>query len=174
VVNLPEPTYLLDANVFIQAKRKYYRFAVCPGFWEALIWHCDDSSCCSLDKVKAELLAGNDDLAQWAKSVVPSAMFKSTNDSKVVQWYSQMVQWVQSQPQFKPEAKAEFAQVADGWLVAYAKALSMTVVTLETYDAAIRKRVPIPNVCTEFAVPWLDTFQMLEACNASFNWSRPA
>ena len=26
--------YLLDANVFIEAKNHYYRFEVCPAFWE--------------------------------------------------------------------------------------------------------------------------------------------
>jgi hypothetical protein len=26
--------YLLDANVFIQAKNSYYGFDICPAFWE--------------------------------------------------------------------------------------------------------------------------------------------
>ncbi len=30
-------TYLLDANVFIQAKRLYYGFDFCPGFWDWII-----------------------------------------------------------------------------------------------------------------------------------------
>ncbi len=25
--------YLLDANVFIEAKNLYYAFDICPGFW---------------------------------------------------------------------------------------------------------------------------------------------
>jgi hypothetical protein len=30
-------TYLLDANVFIEAeKRRYYRHEVCPGYWDWL------------------------------------------------------------------------------------------------------------------------------------------
>jgi hypothetical protein len=29
--------YLLDANVFIEAKNRYYGFEICPGFWEWLI-----------------------------------------------------------------------------------------------------------------------------------------
>jgi len=29
--------YLLDSNVFIEAKNKYYRFSLCPGFWDWLI-----------------------------------------------------------------------------------------------------------------------------------------
>ncbi len=26
--------YLFDANVFIEAKNRYYAFDICPGFWE--------------------------------------------------------------------------------------------------------------------------------------------
>ncbi len=26
--------YLLDANVFIDAKNRYYGFDFCPGFWD--------------------------------------------------------------------------------------------------------------------------------------------
>ena len=28
--------YALDANVFIEAKNRYYRFNLCPGYWQAL------------------------------------------------------------------------------------------------------------------------------------------
>jgi hypothetical protein len=30
-------TYLLDANVFIQAKNLHYGFDFCPAFWQWLI-----------------------------------------------------------------------------------------------------------------------------------------
>lgn len=28
--------FLLDANVFIEAKNRYYGFDICPGFWRWL------------------------------------------------------------------------------------------------------------------------------------------
>ena len=31
--------YLLDANVFMEAHRRYYAFDLCPGFWECLLHH---------------------------------------------------------------------------------------------------------------------------------------
>jgi len=35
-------TYLLDANVFIQAKNLYYGFDFCPAFWDWLVeWNTD-------------------------------------------------------------------------------------------------------------------------------------
>ncbi|MBF0147506.1 MAG: DUF4411 family protein [Magnetococcales bacterium] len=33
--------YLLDSNVFIEAKNRYYAFDICPGFWE---WMNDSGS----------------------------------------------------------------------------------------------------------------------------------
>ena len=30
-------SYLLDANVFIEAKKRYYGFDFCPGFWQWLV-----------------------------------------------------------------------------------------------------------------------------------------
>ena len=29
--------YLLDTNVFIEAKNRYYSFEVCPGFWDWIV-----------------------------------------------------------------------------------------------------------------------------------------
>ena len=43
--------YVLDANVFIQAKRKFYGFDFCPGYWSTLIWHQEQGRVCSIDKV---------------------------------------------------------------------------------------------------------------------------
>ena len=40
--------------------------------------------------------------------------------------YADMVRWVQAEPQFKSEAKTEFAQVADGWLVGMLKRIPST------------------------------------------------
>jgi hypothetical protein len=35
-------TYLLDANVFMQAKNLHYGFDFCPAFWDWLIRHNRD------------------------------------------------------------------------------------------------------------------------------------
>ena len=105
--------YLVDANVFIEAKNRYYAFAICPGFWSALVWHGGSGAVCSVDLVKKELLGGNDDLAGWVKTTAPADAFHSTNDADAVTWYERIMNWAQNEPRFKPEAKAEFAQAAD-------------------------------------------------------------
>ena len=69
--------------------------------------------------------------------------------------------WIDAQVQFTGAAKEQFARGADGWLIAYAKAMGYVVVTQEQISADVRRRVPIPNVCTEFGIRYVNTFEML-------------
>lgn len=153
--------YLLDANVFMEAKRRYYAFDICPGYWDCLVWHHQGGRVLSLDRVKQELKRGGDDLWEWAESVMPQACFASSDNPLVTGEFAQILAWVQVQAQFFPEAKAKFADDTDGWLIAYAKAKSLVLVTHEVLSPDARKTVPIPNVCEAFGVPYVDTFGML-------------
>jgi len=139
--------YLIDTSVFIQAQRTYYAFNLCPGFWESLVWLHKQGRVFSLDKVMEEICDGEeDDLVNWAKKSMPSKCFLACDDPEVIGWYAKMQLWANSEPQFSPAAKAEFASAADAWLVAYAKAKNLTVVTQEVFSANVRWRIPIPNV----------------------------
>lgn len=160
--------YVLDANVFIQAHRTYYAFDLCPGFWLALRRQHDVGRVCSIDKVKAELLAGKDILSKWVMAKTPDTFFKGTADKKVSDAFRDMVNWAQNEPQFTTEARAVFSSVADGWLTAYAKANGLVVVTHEDYDPNVKIRVPIPNVCAEFDVQYCDTYAMLRDLDEQF------
>lgn len=161
-------SYVLDANVFIGAHQGYYAFDICPGFWRALVRQHQAKRVCSIDKVESELVGMNDRLKQWVQQTAPDTFFKGTADKKVISAYTEMVNWVQSQSQFSPEAKAEFAAVADGWLVAYAKTNGLLVVTHEEYAPNIKRNVPVPNVCIEFSVDYCNTFEMLKDLKEKF------
>jgi hypothetical protein len=104
---------------------------------------------------------------------MPETCFVSTDDSNVIRWFGEMVAWVQTQSQFLPEAKAEFAAGVDGWLIAYAKTNGLVLVTHEVLKPDIRRKVPIPNVCAEFDVACVDTFDMLRDFETQFTW-RPS
>lgn len=86
----------------------------------------------------------------------------------MIELFSSVIAWVNAQPQFAQAAKAEFASVADGWLVAYAKVNGMTVVTHEEFAPDVKKRVPLPNVCIEFDVEYVNTFEMLNDLGVKF------
>ena len=56
-------TYLLDANVFIQAKNLHYGMDFCPAFWSWLIEKNKAGIVFSIDKIEDELMAGDDELS---------------------------------------------------------------------------------------------------------------
>lgn len=53
--------YLIDANVFIQAKNLYYQPNFCQCFWDWLIEAHQAKLVFSIDKVKTELEKGTKD-----------------------------------------------------------------------------------------------------------------
>ncbi len=63
--------YLLDADVFIQAKNLHYGFEFCPAFWDWLIAANTARNVFSIEKVADELKAGSDELADWAGRRAP-------------------------------------------------------------------------------------------------------
>lgn len=58
-------SYLLDANVFIQAKNLHYGLDFCPAFWDWLLANNATGTLFSIDKVADELAAGADELTDW-------------------------------------------------------------------------------------------------------------
>ncbi|MEK7765033.1 MAG: DUF4411 family protein, partial [bacterium] len=85
---------LLDADVFIQAHRQYYPFDVCPGFWDSLIRHHKAGRLASIDRVRSELGDDKDELAHWAKRVMPASAWLPTDAPPVTAQYGTVMAWV--------------------------------------------------------------------------------
>ena len=156
--------YLLDTNVFIQARNLHHGFDFCPAFWDWLIAQSLAQVVSSIDKVADELLAGDDDLADWAK--VRGADFFLPPDSPVVPALSRVSAWAKGQT-YERAAIATFFQVADYWLVARALAHSCTVVTHEVPSDSIRK-IKIPNACIGLTIACISPYEMLRRERARF------
>lgn len=60
--------YLVDANVLIEAKNRYYAFDIAPGFWAWLEGAHAAGEVGSIETVHKELVSGNDELADWARA----------------------------------------------------------------------------------------------------------
>ena len=160
--------YVLDSNPFIEAKNRYYGFELCPGFWKGLILQHNNDRVYSIDRVLDELTDAGDELSDWAKEDAPKTFFKKTQDRAVIEMFQRMTTWVNAQPQFSPAARMEFASVADGWVMAYAKVNKLSVVTHEEFASQAQKKVPMPNVCLEFDIEYVNTFDMLKDLNVKF------
>ncbi|SIQ37643.1 DUF4411 family protein [Pseudacidovorax sp. RU35E] len=156
--------YLLDANVFIQAKNLQYGFDFCPAFWDWLTHSHAAHKLRSIRQVGDELLAGADELADWA-DVQGDAFFVPT-DASVLAAAPAVSAWVLQQG-FEPAAINTFLQVADFWLIAAALAGHHTVVTHEVPSPTL-KRIKIPNVCVGLGIGFANPYQMLRREQARF------
>ena len=156
--------YLLDANVFIQAKNLHYGFDFCPAFWDWLIENNARGKVFSIEKVLDELIAGHDDLADWARA--RGADFFIPPDAAVVPAFGQVSRWLNTQP-YDLSAKSIFVQVADYYLVAHALAHGFTVVTHETPSNS-RRKIKIPDVCIGLSIKHLTPYEMLRREGARF------
>lgn len=164
------PVLLLDSDVFIAAKNSYYAFDICPGFWHGILDAYRLDKVRSLDRNRAELLAGQpaEDLVQWVKKEVPDGFFLDSNAAEVIAAYGEVMLWVQRSTQFFDRAKAKFATEADGWLVAYSLVHGTVVVTNEQSRPDSRNRILLPDVCVQFQVKYKDTFLMLREVGTRF------
>ncbi len=160
--------YILDANIFMEAKNRYYAFNLCPGFWDSLLHHNSMGNLESIDRVRKELLEGKDNLATWSKK--SPDLFASTDSKFVLADYGAIIQWAQSQERFNDAAKSEFASGVDAWVIAYAKANNAIVATQEVSAPKSRKDVKIPDVCNHFNIKCTNTFDMLQKLGIVFYW----
>jgi predicted nuclease of predicted toxin-antitoxin system len=122
----------------------------------------------SIDRVKTEIAKGKDKLKIWATAESPDTFFKKTADKAVISCFARLIDWVEKQSQFTQEAKSEFADAADGWVIAYAKTNSLVVVTQEEFAPDAKKKVPMPNVCIAFNVEHVNSFEMLRDLGVRF------
>lgn len=156
--------YLLDANVFIQAKNLHYGFDFCPAFWDWLIRQNLNGQLYSIERVGNELLAGADELADWV--LARGDGFFIPLDATSVPALGTVSTWATGQS-YEQDAVSTFFQVADYYLVAQAYAGQHTVVTHEIASASTRK-IKVPDACIGLGVKCVTPFEMLKKEQARF------
>lgn len=157
-------TYLLDANVFIQAKNLHYGLDFCPAFWNWVIEQNEAKRVFSIEKVGDEIDAGADELAEWAAKL--GAGFFLKPDAAMLPAFGTVSTWATGQ-NYEPTAVNTFLQIADYYLVAHALAHQYVVVTHEV-AAASTKKIKIPNVCIGLGIKFMSPYEMLRHERARF------
>lgn len=156
--------YLLDTNVFIQAKNLYYSFDFCPAFWDWIDASNRKQIVFSVEKVRDEVLEGADELADWARERSKNLFLPS--DNLVSHSLQETSRWAVSQG-YESAAVNTFLQVADYHLVAHAHAHGCIVVTHERLDNSLKK-IKIPKACSGLAVKCISPYDMLRKEEAKF------
>ncbi len=157
--------YCLDANVFIEAYRRYYAFDIAPGFWEALSeWTAQDIICSPLS-VYDEIIRSQDQLAEWAKGFKDSLFI--VPDGSTVTAYSNIADLAVQH--YEPQHVQVFLDGADPWVIAHGKAHELVLVTMESPKAEqiskktglIAGEIKIPNICQRVGVRHINTFDFM-------------
>jgi hypothetical protein len=156
--------YLLDADVFIQAKNLHYGLDFCPAFWEWLIVRNAAGQVFSIERVGDELEAGADELATWAAERGSGFFLKP--DPAMLPALRSVSAWATSQ-HYEPAAVSTFLQQADYYLVAAALAHGHTIVTHEIASTSAKK-IKIPDSCIGLGVKSVTPFEMLRRERARF------
>lgn len=157
--------FLLDANTYIQAKNQYYGMDICPAYWDWLDQQVELGELASIDMVGMELKAGHDELAKWAKD--RPHHFISNDDEATQQVFIGIVQHLMT-GDYNAGSRDNFIAKADPWIIAKASVLGATVVSHESRLEPTTKKVKVPNVCDEFGVTCISTFELLRSLRARF------
>jgi hypothetical protein len=161
----PNARYLIDANVFIQAKNFHYRFQFCQAFWEWLIDANQAGIVFSIDKVRKELNNGkkDDPVKKWIITLPDSFFIADITDREVRKEYASIMQWIASDTHYLPQAKAEFADSAeaDAFLIATALAHNYIIVTNERGNPARKSKVMLPDAADKFSVKTIFIYDLL-------------
>ncbi len=163
-------SYLIDANIFIQAQQDYYCFDLCPGFWEFMGSKFMDGQLISIRNVFDELQKQDDEICTWSKGIMHC--FQSVDDQETQMNFRAIANYVQQE--YAPRHKnslphiQKFLSVADPWIIAKAKTTNATVVTHEVRDKNNGCKPKIPDICGYFNVKTIRTNELLRDFQVQF------
>jgi hypothetical protein len=165
-------SFLLDSNIFIEANRVTYPLEVFPGFWEWLDQQNKAGIVKSIRPIYEELVAGDDELAEWVKKRNSQAWFLNVDDDETQLAYAEIVNLVMAQDKkYKEAVRTDFLGVADPWLIAKAMTLNAQIVTHESNDTNNKKKVLIPVVASFFNVKTISTMDLMRLTGVRFGLS---
>ncbi|TCZ66429.1 DUF4411 family protein [Flaviaesturariibacter aridisoli] len=162
-------SFVVDSNFFIQAHRNNYPLDVATSFWLKVKDLATAGHIICIDKVKDEIYKNEDDLKGWCVGNLPSNFFHDT--ATILADYGRVCTWaVSKSSHYLQKALDEFlnAEEADAWLVSFALAKGIKVVTYETSNPAQKSRIKLPDACIPFSVPFTNTVGMFRELGITF------
>lgn len=151
--------YLLDANIFIRAKNEYYGIDFAPGFWAWLAESFVSANLRSISAVRDELLAQEDELTEWARSL-PAEFWLDEGDDDV-RSLREVAEWTMTSTTiYTQQARTDFLAKADYRLVALAESGGHTIVTHEVSAPEAKRSIKIPDAAAAFRVDCREPFAL--------------
>lgn len=171
--------FLIDSNVFFQAKNFHYRFDFCSQFWKWVEHAHLHGIAYSTEKVKKEIMKGelDDPVKNWIEELPTTFFIPDDTDAAVMAKYAEVMRWSNANTHFRAHAKAEFAKstVADAFLLAAAMAHGYSIVTHELSKPEQRKKIQLPDAALELGVTTHFVYDVLnDYCDEHFNFRKIA
>lgn len=139
----------------------------CPGYWDWLEKQFNGGNICSIDNVYVEIVESKDTLSSWAKDHKPHFVDIDDDDTQTV--FADVANYVMSLERKTEVEKARFLAKADPWIIAKAVTMGATIVTHEVRVADDSKKVKIPNICDNYGISCINTFELLLKLEAKFS-----
>ena len=159
--------YLLDANVFIEAKNRYYAFDIVPAFWTWMDYVVV-KNVRTITMVRDELLVKDDPLGDWMRARKDADWILPVDDEATQIAFADIANELDGSQYHRPGVE-KFLSGADPWLIAKAMTLGATIVTHEVANEMVLRRVPIPNLCRARSVTCMDTFDAMRELQVKFD-----
>lgn len=159
--------YLLDANVFIEAKNRYYAFDIVPAFWTWMDYVVV-KNVRTITMVRDELLIKDDPLGDWMRARKDADWILPVDDEATQIAFADIANELDGSQYHRPGVE-KFLSGADPWLIAKAMTLGATIVTHEVANEMVLRRVPIPNLCRARSVTCMDTFDAMRELQVKFD-----
>lgn len=159
--------YLFDANIFIEAKNRYYAFDIVPAFW-SWMERVVGEDVRTIIPVRDELLVKDDELGNWFKARKNADWILPVDDEKTQLAFAHIAAELSTSDYNTPGVE-KFLSGADPWLIAKAQVLGGVIVTHEVPNVGAKKRVPLPNLCVSQNISCINTFDIMRKNSPSFD-----
>lgn len=149
-------TYLLDANVLIDAAKYYYQIDRVPEFWSWLVRMGMQGQMKVPQEIYVEIMKGNDALKEW---------LEENKDALLLDEIPVMVDSVIEQGYANDLNDVEIEKIgADAFLIAYAfvdPQRRYVVTTEHSKPTKTRADRHIPDVCADLDIRCINTFDLI-------------
>lgn len=114
-----------------------------------------------------KMLPGNTKLTFWRQQ------FDTIDDKATQEFFGRIAEHVMSMKLPTDPEKIRFLGGADPWLIAKAATTGKTIVTHEVLAPDNSKKIKIPNICKDFDVNYITSFDLLDVLQARLVIERP-
>lgn len=168
--------YLMDANSFIKPANQYYRHNNFPSYWSWLEGHINDDIFIT-SNILAELNSLEDELSEWISGIPNLQCANPARDQMAILKYAEVMQFLNESDYYTDVSMRLWADgsKADPWIIAYASAHNLIVVTEEKSNLRgiinsgnpTKKEPKIPDICEAMEIACITLDEMLVAMNLS-------